>query len=260
MKLRIPATAWFIAFLFCNNGIAQNSETPTIAVSGTGEVRVPPDQAVLRFSITSRSTQLNTAVADNDAKVRAVTEYLKQIEMESCHVRTDMIKIRPIFEEAKQIQRQQLQRSTLPANATSAIEQKIMPIGYSARRDISITINDLSQFETIYRGLLERGVNEVNNITFLSSELVKHREEARMLAVRAAKTKATRMAGALDCQLAAVQSVRENSPSFGGANMMMTNAYVTQPGSQDGAIASGMITVSASVNVVFVLKQVEMNE
>ena len=257
MKI-LYAIALLISSLFCEVGFTQENAAPIISVSGTGEMRVLPDQAVLRFSIESRSTKLAEAVADNDAKVRSVTEHLINLQVESRFIRTDMIRIRPLFDNAQKVIPQQTNRIGTATQTARTLEQKIMPIGYSARRDISVTINNLKQFEAIYRGLLERGVNEVNNISFLSSELQKHREEARLMAVRAAKQKANVMANALDCQLAAVQSVRENGPVYRGANLM-SNSLAIEAGNSSGSIASGMITISASVDVVFVLKDVEMD-
>ena len=77
---------------------ANDSDPPTISVTGTAEIRVLPDQAILRFSIDSRALKLAEAVDDNDAKVTAVTQYLTQNKIESRFIRTDVIRIQPLFE------------------------------------------------------------------------------------------------------------------------------------------------------------------
>lgn len=232
---------------------ANDSDPPTISVTGTAEIRVLPDQAILRFSIDSRALKLAEAVDDNDAKVTAVTQYLTQNKIESRFIRTDVIRIQPLFETPNKPR--QLNNSS--AAVARSAEQKIQPIGYSARRDISVTIENLDNFEAIYRGLIERGVNEVNNVSFLTSKLRKHRDEARLMAVRAAKEKANVMANELTCKLAAVQSIRESRPSYGNSNMM-TNRFAVAPGDSENAVASGMITISASVDVIFRLGDVEL--
>lgn len=231
---------------------ANDSDPPILSVTGTAEVRVLPDQAILRFSIDSRSLQLAAAVGDNDTKVTAVTQYLTQNKIEARLIRTDVIRIQPLFENPNK-SRQQNQ------SGVRSTDQKIQPIGYSARRDISVTIKNLESFETIYRGLIERGVNEVNNVSFLSSELRKHRDEARLMAVRSAKQKAGAMASELGCKLAAVQSIRASGPSYRSSNMM-TNRFAEAPGGTEGTVASGMITISASVDVVFLLGDVELEK
>ncbi|MDG2012682.1 MAG: SIMPL domain-containing protein [Pirellulaceae bacterium] len=255
MPLLLRTTLLFVLVAQASIVAANEPELPTVSVTGTAEVRVLPDQAILRFSIDSRALALAAAVGDNDTKVTAVTQYLTQNKIEARFIRTDVIRIQPLFETPNKSR----QQSSNGAGANTSAEQKIQPIGYSARRDISVTIKNLSQFEAIYRGLIERGVNEVNNVSFLSSELRKHREEARLMAVRAAKQKANVMASELGCKLAAVQSIRESGPSYRGSNMM-TNRFADVPGGSEGAVASGMITISASVDIVFLLGDVELGK
>ena len=212
------------------------ADPPTISVSGKADILVVPDHAVLRFSIDSRALELATSVADNDAKVKAVVEFLSENKIESKLIKTELIRIKPILEY------QPRQRSDLTAL------QKIEPLGYSARRQISVTISDLESFETIYRGLIERGVNEVDNLRFQTSELRKHRDLARLQAVRAAREKAQAMASELGCSLAAVQSISESNsatiPGFGSAGNLRSIA----PGNVSGSVASGMIEISAAVS------------
>ena len=251
-----------ICLLVCLNAalVADEPDPPTISVSGTAEVRVVPDNAVLRFSIDSRAVELAAAVADNDAKVKAVVRFLTESKIDDKFIRTELIRIRPIFEQPSKspYPRQQTAQGAASSQPRS-VEEKIKPIGYSARREISVTINDLSSFETIYRGLIERGVNEVDNLAFQSSELRKHRDEARLLAVRAAREKAEAMARELGCTLAAVQTIRESNPGWRGSNMMQ-NRVSLAGGEAGSSVASGMMTISATVDVVFVLGNVRIGE
>jgi uncharacterized protein YggE len=238
---------------------AQETGPPLIAVSGTAEIRVVPDYAVLRFSIDSRALQLESAVKDNDAKVVAVTRFLSESNIESRFVRTELIRIRPIFQtQTKASQGQQMLQSAVRSREPETDEQKIKPIGYSARREISVTINDLNTFEAIYRGLIERGVNEVDNLTFHSSEIRTHRDAARLQAVAAAREKATAMAEALQCRLASVQSIRETSPGWRGSNVLQNRISIA-PDDDAAGLGSGMITISASVDVVFLLGNTDLD-
>ena len=61
------------------NATADDDAMPTITVTGTAEVQVVPDEAVLTFSIESREEKLAATVADNDAKIQSVTEFLNGI-------------------------------------------------------------------------------------------------------------------------------------------------------------------------------------
>jgi len=236
---------------------------PTITVTGTAEVRVVPDEAVFTFSIESREEELDETVKDNDEKIKAVTKFLSDAKVEPKHIRTDIITIRPIFEQtARPGWKGQVQ---LQANAPDiAIENpdkkktKIKPIGYSARRQLSVTIKDLQSFETIYRGLIKQGVNDVGGIQFRTTELRKHRDDARLKAIKAAKEKAAAMAKELGATLAAVQTITEHNrtPFSGYAQNMIVSAEQFDGGSS--SIAAGEIEVTASVQVVFKLGQTEL--
>jgi len=52
-------------------------------------------------------------------------------------------------------------------------------IGYFVRKNISITLKDVSKFEQLLSNVLQAGVNYVHGIDFRTTELRKHRDEAR---------------------------------------------------------------------------------
>lgn len=257
-RCNLAGSFFFLIGVFVSaSSMAEENDPPTITVSGTAEVQVVPDHAVLTFSIDSRAKELAAGVADNDAKVKAVIQYLSESSIEDKFVRTELIRIRPIFESrAKQGYVARQQQTNVPQVAGAGSKPpSIQPIGYTAVRRISLTIKDLKTFEPIYRGLIERGVNEVDGLNFFTSELRKHRDEARMQAIRAAREKATAMANELGCTLKAVQSIAETG-SYG--RPMMQNSITMAASSGGGGVASGMIKIQSTVNVVFVLGDVQM--
>ncbi len=259
---KAPAQIALAILLLCfaqTAGLADDSKAPpTITVSGSAEIRVAPDEAVLTFSIESRETELNQTVKDNDAKIKAVTDFLKASKVAPKNIRTQVISIRPIFEGPKayggfkqsyavpQVNAAPIARPTGDEKKKSTLK----PIGYTASRQLSVTITDLTSFENVYRGLIERGVNSVSGIEFRTTELRKHRDEARLKAVRAAKEKATAMAGELGATLASVQTIsEEGSPRHSHFQNSLTPAFASAPTS----IATGVIEINASVRVVFLL-------
>ena len=77
-----------------------------------------------------------------------------------------------------QAAQQSIQMNTPASPLPKSSEAQLTPIGYIARRQLSISLKDLTSFEAIYRGLIERGVNDVSGVQFFTSELRKHRDEA----------------------------------------------------------------------------------
>ena len=264
LKLKAPAQITLTILLVCfaqTAGLADDSKdpSPTITVSGSAEIRVAPDEAVLTFSIESRETELNQTVKDNDAKIKAVTDFLKSSKVAPKNIRTQVISIRPIFEGPKAYSNFK-QSYAIPQSNAAPIARPVTrdekkksplkPIGYTASRQLPVTITDLNSFENVYRGLIERGVNSVSGIEFRTTELRKHRDEARLKAVRAAKEKATAMAGELGATLASVQTIsEEGSPRHSSFQNSLTPAFASAPTS----IATGVIEINASVRVVFLL-------
>ena len=208
---------------------------------------------------------LDASVKDNDEKISAVTQFLLNSKVEQKHIRTDMISIRPIFEQparsgwkGQQMEAPQINAAiNLPDLSPDKLKTKIKPIGYTARRQFSVTISDLKDFESIYRGLLKQGVNDVGGIQFRTTELRKHRDAARLKAINAAKEKATALANELGATLAAVQTITESnhSPFSNYAQNSIMSAESRGGGS---SIAAGEMEVKATVQVVFKLGDTEM--
>ena len=231
---------------------------PTISVTGAAEVRAVPDEAVLTFSIESREVDLSSAVKDNDERISAVTAFLKESKIEAKDIRTEIIRIRPIFERVQsvgkgnafQMPAQQVNAPGLAPGTAAQKKDKIKPIGYTARRSLSITIKDLKSFEDIYRGLIGKGVNDVGGIQFRTTELRKYRDEARLKAVKAAREKAEAMATELGATLSSVQTITENGTT-GHSRMFQNSISPFGESSSNSSIATGVIEINASVHVVF---------
>ena len=119
-------------------------------------------------------------------------------------------------------------------------------------------------------GLITNGVNYVNGVDFRTTELRKYRDQARKMAIRAAKEKAEALTTELGAKLGKVYSINayDNGGIYGGSfrggfngsyNNSVQNVITTIPsgGASDNTVetfAVGMISVSASVNVSFLIE------
>lgn len=232
----------------------------TISVNGSAEISVTPDKAVLDFAIESRRRELNEVVTENDRKIKAVVEFLRSAKIPARNIRTELIQIQPIMSKTKYrstsddlfgAQRQQTQTDDLVKSDWGVLK----PSGYYASRSLSVTITDLEQFEVIYRGIIERGVDTVTGVRFATSDLRQHRAEARLQAVRDGRAKATAMAAELGASLAAVQSISEHAVGrYGGTG----SGYGDSPFDAAENAAVGRISVTAAVSIVFELGNVQM--
>ena len=116
--------------------------------------------------------------------------------------------------------------------------------------------------------MLTAGANYVHGIDFRTTELRKHRDAARALALVAAREKAEAMAATLNVPLGAPQNIQEGysgwwSPytSWWGqrsGGMMTQNSVQYSDGrgaASEDALSPGQISVSANVSVTFELRR-----
>lgn len=265
--LCLPA---ILTLMLAQRGAAEEPK-PTITVSGNAEVRVVPDQVVLTAAVESRAAGVTQACNDNDQKIGEILTLLKKTGVADQHIHTEYVSIEPIMRPRDRgmgkVSSQQANniapRDVDPFGDADQgdllrLEQ---PVGYLASRQFAITIVDLEKFERIYRRLTENGINRVRGIEFRTSELRKHRDAARLQAVRAAKEKAQAMAGELGAKLASVKTITESSPAaHGGYALQNSFSESRSPSASSDTFAVGQITIRAAVDVVFTLADAEMDE
>lgn len=218
-----------------------NRPVPSIHVSGTAEIRVVPDEVHLVIGLESRNKALDAAKAENDKAVSATMKFLKESGIESKDIQTDYINVRPEYE-----------------NNSRSDREKFFVVG----RTLGIRIRKVGDFETLLTGVLRSGANSVQGIHFQTTELRKHRDHARKLAVKAAREKAEALARDLGAKVGKPLVIREVSapewPGFSNLKVMNNAQNMAQGGAAgDGdndLLAIGQISVSATVQVTFALE------
>ena len=238
--------------------VAEEHAVPTITVTGTHSIRVKPDQAILDFTIDSRGQEVTEAAEDNRKKVASVIQFARESGIKPESIHTESLQIRPLF--TGKLPPQKMQDPF--ANAPSAPKQDaITPSGYSVQRRLRIEVKRLDRFEDVYQGLIERGVNQVEQIRFLSSKKDALEEETRLEAIRNAKRKAEQMVDELGAALEGVQTIDEQ----GGSRYRSSDPFaapISEPfggASLPSGIAAGEINVESSVRIVFRMKDTELD-
>jgi uncharacterized protein YggE len=221
------------------------SQARTITVTGDAEVRVVPDEVVLTLGVESWDIDLDTAKRKNDDVIKSAMDVARQRGVSPERIQTEYLSVEPRYRDS--YDRQDF-------------------LGYYVRRTLVLTIRDLSTFEDILRAELNAGVNFVHGVDFRTTELRKHKDTARALAIKAAKEKATALAAELGLRLGDPQTIREDQSgawswysswwgagwASGVAQNVSQNAVggaATAP--LEGATAPGQVTVRAQVTVSF---------
>jgi uncharacterized protein YggE len=227
------------------NALRADTES-TIDVTGGAEIFAIPDEVLISASIDTKGKTVIEASEQNDKLVQSVTEFLKKSGIEERHIRTEYLSLRPEF---PQPSRGYGNSNAFPPPVPN--DESLQPIGYTAVRSFSIVIRDVKKFESVYKGMLQLGVNRIDGVQFRTTQLRKYRDEARTQAVKAAKEKAAAMAKELGVELAGVKLVVEQNNQ---SNPFVGNAMqVAIPVGGEGSSTGGEIAITASVRVVFLL-------
>lgn len=241
-----------LGLLVCGGALANTSPVRaagevvdrTITVTGDADVKVVPDEASMILGVETMERDLNTAKNQNDERIKKILAATRDLGIDPKYVQTDQMSIEPRYSDSY---------------------TKRDFVGFFIRKSIVITLKDVTKFEAATTAVLNAGVTNVYNVQYRTTELRKYRDQARNLALVAAKEKATAMAGALGQKVGKPRSIREEysnvwswySWRWGGGSMaqnVVQNAGGSAPAPDDGSVALGQITINARVSVVFDLE------
>lgn len=230
---------------------AMYDNRPKISVNGEALVYVRPDKIVVTFGTETWDQNIVTAKEKNDAIQKKAVAAFRKIGVPDKEIQTDHLSINPRFQ------------------GSSYSKEDF--IGYFVRNTLVVTLNDTGQIEELVTQALQAGVTHVHGIQFETTEFKTYREQARELALKAAREKADKMAAVLGQTVGAPLQIGEgNNRSFyhsgwfwdwwGGSrrSAMYQNAVQNvDPGGGDGgeSVALGKIAISANVSVTFELNR-----
>lgn len=230
--------------LFVPPLVASGEDSPPRSISTSGEsvVYVKPDEVHVTFGIETFDADLDKTRALNDAASSRLIKAIKGVGVDEKHIQTDTLQIEISY------------RSNRPWEGIA---------GYFARRVYSVTLKDTGSFEKLIDAGLKNGANQLLGFDFRTTELRKHRDKARKMAVKAAKEKAIDLATELDCGVGKPRTITEGyagvyggySWRYGNSMQMAQNSVQEVPapagGDQDETMPLGQIAIRAQVSVTF---------
>jgi uncharacterized protein YggE len=240
------------AFASSAQAAGEYAEVRTISVSGDAEIKVVPDEVVITLGIESRDKEILGVQKIHDKRVKGVLAALQKSGIALKDIKTDYITLAPEYDNSS------------PPNR----------VGYVQRTTIVVTLWKVNAFDSVLTSAVKAGVDYIHGISFLTTKLREHRDKARLLAVRAAREKATAMVAELGGTLGEPSSISEGYNNFwsdygsawsyggwGGYNrgyqgMSQNVSQVAQGGasSSTGTMSPGMISIQANVSIIFRIK------
>ena len=247
---KIKLTTLLALIVICSIRAQQFDDRPKITVNGEAVVMVQPDQIVINFGIETWDKDIIVAKQKNNEIMKRAMTVIKESGIPDKDIQTDYLSVEPRYNDN--------------------YEKKDL-IGYFIRNTFVVTMSDPEKVEDLVTAVLQSGVNYIHGINFQSTEFKKYREQARELALNAAKEKAEKMAGALGQLIGDPVQINEGYGGFdwwyynswsgwgyGRSNVMSQNVVQNIPSSSDQiseTIALGKISIKANVSVTFELKK-----
>ena len=207
-------------------------QIPQINVNGEGKVKVVPDQATIAPTDETKGNNAKEVKKQNDEKIDAILKFIKKMNLAPADFKTQRVSLNPQYDYEKKKH------------------------SYNATQTIEILLRDLSNYDELMEGLVNQGINRIDNVTFQSSKMKQYESEARKLAMKEAKLKAEDYVSVLGQKVGRALTISDNSqtyypqPMYVGMKTMQSNDM----SAPRETLAAGEITITATVTVNFILE------
>lgn len=225
--------------------VAACDSTRTVQVTGAATINVVPDRAFIRLGVQSNGSTVDAVENINSAAIQKVIKALTGQGVEPGDISTDIYIVEPVYESF----------------------DSLYIKGYRINNEVAVTLRDVKKTSAVISTALKAGANQVNNVEFYTSELRKYRDQARELAVSAAREKAQALASTAGAEAGCVLSISENSWSYYNGwwygrnqnlwtqNTIQNAAPATDSSTvSDEPISLGKISVKAEISATYSLK------
>jgi uncharacterized protein YggE len=222
----------FLTIMFMTMSYGQETkQIPQINVNGEGKVKIAPDQVSISATVETKGNNAKDVKKQNDEKMDAVLKFIKKMNIPTADFRTKQVALNPQYDYEKK------------------------KTSYNATQTVEILVKDLSKYDELMEGLVQQGINRLDNVSFESSKLAQYQSEARKLAIKDAKAKAEDYVSVLGQKVGKAYTISDNSqiyhPQPMYAGMRMKESADAAPSNE--TLAIGEIEITANVSVSFIL-------
>lgn len=232
MKKCLALIVAIALMLLCSAALADTE----ITVSGTGEVRISADTAVISLGVNARDKDALKAQQKANGTIAAIRAALQAEGVEEKEITTDFMNLYAIYDYQND------------GEQVSA---------YNASSTLAIRVTDMERVGTLIDVSFGAGANTLNGITFSASDPGEAKTEAMKAAVADAQRKAEILAEAAGLQITGMESIAEGSV-YSYENSV-GNVYARAAGmdaEEDAGtvVQAAKLLVSATVTITFEAK------
>jgi uncharacterized protein YggE len=239
MQHKVLALAAMVCLLgACIAGLATAAEETkdrVITASGTGEVLIAPDEAMVTLGVLTENADVKVAQAENAQKMAAVVAAIGSLGIAKEDIRTTGYSIDLVYEDTG-----------------SAFSRKVKL--YRVSNMVMVTVRNVTRAGDVVDTGVQAGANQVRSVTFTLSDATEQsaRSQALQIAVANSRRDADTVAGPLGVNITGVKDATISG--YYPAPVRYDTSYGAA--SKDMAatpIEAGMLTVTASVTVNYLI-------
>lgn len=214
----------------------------TISVSGKGEVVAVPDIATFTIGVSEEAMTVATAQKNSADKSNAITEFLKENDVDEKDIKTSGYNIYPRYEYTKDY--------TKPY----PYPEKRVLAAYVVSQSFEVKLRNIADAGKILGGVGELGATDVSGLTFGFDKEKEMKEKARAEAIKKASYDAEKIAKDLGVKLVRIVNFYEDQgmDRFYGMGMGGDGAVALK--SPVPAISTGEGKIVSNVNVVYEIR------
>ena len=203
-----------------------------ISVTGTGEVRVSADTAVISLGVSARDTDVLKAQQKVNGTIADVRNSLISQGVEEENITTDFMNIYAVYD--YQNDQEQL-------------------AAYSASTTLSIRVTDMDSVGNLIDTAFAAGANTLNGISFSASDTEDAEAEAMKKAVADARNKAEILADASGLRITGIESISESGVfSYENtAGSIMAKEMEAAASDSGTVVNAAKLIVSVSVSISY---------
>lgn len=208
-----------------------------ITVTGSGEVLIPADVAVISLGVNVRSAEAPSAQAEANEVIAKIREALTAAGIDEEDISTGYINLYAAYDYSSSVER---------------------ITGYNASSTLAVKVTDMTRVGEVIDLAFGAGANMLDGVSFSAKDDTAARAEALKAAVADAKAKADVLAEAAGLGKLELENITEGGVYAydSGANNFSAKGMITEQ-AEDAAtvIRAAKICVSASVTITYEAKQ-----
>lgn len=211
--------------------MAQEKLQSIVNITGEGTAVVVPDQVTIRMSVENTGNNVIELKSKNDQTVDEVLKFLKQSGVDNKDIQTQYVSLDKRYDYNKK------------------------SYHFMAKQSITVLLKDLTKYDALVSGLVQKGINRLDGISFGSSKANELKSQARKNAILNAKMKAQEYAGVLNQSIGkALQINEQGANNIQPSPMYRLQAAALNDGANEETLAVGEMEIKVKVQVVFELQ------